>query len=791
MRSRENIFRVMKKVVERKKEKSDSKDILNYDEIYANGVCRTGKTYSKMIEFSDISYQLSQDDMKVKLFTQYSTLVNSFDSKVQLQLFFVNYKIEEEATSKLENTEHISEEEFDFLKEEYFNFLDQQRSKGTNGIIRNKHFVFSIQDDNSASAFRRLQTIQNTIKDQLKIMGSGIKEIDGIERLMIVNYLLNGKDKSYVDLSELNRDFVLKNSKEYIAPRTIDFGLKKDIFKLPQKYGSTLLFSVQATELSDRVLADFLDLEIEQICSLHIRTIDKQKAVKMVKGKTSDLNSIKIDEQKKAVKAGYDFDILPMDLNTHVEESKKILTDLQRENEKYFYLTFTITIFEDSLEELENAIYKAKIIAEKQDSKLVSLSMQQEQAIMSALPFGYNINEIDHERGLTTSAVAIFVPFTTQELYQEDNTPVYYGLNALSNNMIQVSRKSLKNPNGLFLGTPGSGKSFSAKREIIDTFLRTQDDILICDPEGEYYPFIKRLKGQEIRLALNSKDFINPLDISLEYGEGENPISFKSDFIINLMQMIAGGKSGLTAKQKTITDKCTRIIYRDYIENPTEENIPILEDLYNELLNQNSVEAQDMADALELYVHGSLNVFNHRTTIDTNNRLICFNIQELGSNLKDLGMLILQDHVWNRVTVNRNKSKKTWYYMDEFHKLLADEQTSNYSVEFWKRFRKWGGIPTGITQNVQDLLASPKIETIIENSDFIYLLNQATRDRKILQEKLEISDYQAGYITNSEEGEGLIVYSGVILPFRDKFPHNNSLYPVMTTKPEEIKKLRK
>lgn len=791
MRSRENIFRVIKKVVERKKEKSDSKDILNYDEIYANGVCRTGKTYSKMIEFSDISYQLSQDDMKVKLFTQYSTLVNSFDSKVQLQLFFVNYKIEEEVTSKLENSEHISEEEFDFLKEEYFNFLDQQRSKGTNGIIRNKHFVFSIQDDNSASAFRRLQTIQNTIKDQLKIMGSGIKEIDGIERLMIVNYLLNGKDKSYVDLSELNRGFVLKNSKEYIAPRTIDFGLKKDIFKLPQKYGSTLLFSVQATELSDRVLADFLDLEIEQICSLHIRTIDKQKAVKMVKGKTSDLNSIKIDEQKKAVKAGYDFDILPMDLNTHVEESKKILTDLQRENEKYFYLTFTITIFEDSLEELENAIYKAKIIAEKQDSKLVSLSMQQEQAIMSALPFGYNINEIDHERGLTTSAVAIFVPFTTQELYQEDNTPVYYGLNALSNNMIQVSRKSLKNPNGLFLGTPGSGKSFSAKREIIDTFLRTQDDILICDPEGEYYPFIKRLKGEEIRLALNSKDFINPLDISLEYGEGENPISFKSDFIINLMQMIAGGKSGLTAKQKTITDKCTRIIYRDYIENPTEENIPILEDLYNELLNQNSVEAQDMADALELYVHGSLNVFNHRTTIDTNNRLICFNIQELGSNLKDLGMLILQDHVWNRVTVNRNKSKKTWYYMDEFHKLLADEQTSNYSVEFWKRFRKWGGIPTGITQNVQDLLASPKIETIIENSDFIYLLNQATRDRKILQEKLEISDYQAGYITNSEEGEGLIVYSGVILPFRDKFPHNNSLYPVMTTKPEEIKKLRK
>ncbi|MBH0336296.1 conjugal transfer protein TraE, partial [Bacillus thuringiensis] len=357
-------------------------------------------------------------------------------------------------------------------------------------------------------------------------------------------------------------------------------------------------------------------------------------------------------------------------------------------------------------------------------------------------------------------------------------------------NLIQVSRKSLKNPNGLVLGTPGSGKSFSSKREIIDTFLRTTDDILICDPEAEYTPFVYRLGGEIIKISANSKQFINPLDISLDYGEGENPISYKTEFVLTMMQVIAGGKSGLTAKQKTIVDKCVRIIYRPYLEEPIAENIPILEDLYNALLKNDRAEGRELADALELYVHGSLDVFNHRTSVDVNNRLICFNIKELGSNLRELGMLVLQDHVWNKVTINRNQDKKTWYYMDEFHKLLAEEQTANYSVEFWKRFRKWGGIPTGMTQNVKDLLSSPKIETIIDNTDFVYLLNQATSDRRILQSKFGISDYQANYITNSKEGEGLIVYSGVILPFKDKFPKNNSLYPVMTTKPEEIKHLR-
>lgn len=792
---RQNLFQVFQKLIDTKRHKiATTQETLNYKKMYPNGVCHVGeKTYNRMIRFSDISYQLSKDEMKQRIFAQYSTLLNSFDETVNIQLCFINYRMDVEHNEEVieYSRSNSNIEDFEQLQKEYFSFLEEQRNKGNNGIIRNKYLIFSIKDDSYKNAVRQLTNIEGNIRSHFRQMGVTVEELNGTERLSIINYLLNNNTMHYIDLEDLPKEQLSNvTTKDLIAPKNIDFETLDDEFKVNNKYASTLHLKIEATELSDRVLADFLDLDLEILVSMHIRSIGQQKAVKYVKSKASDLDSIKIDEQKKALRNGYDMDILPTDLNANVEESKKILKDLQRENERYFYLTFTITVFESSRKELENAIYRLSSIAQKQNCTLKKMKMQQEKALDSALPFGENINEKELERGLTTSATAIFVPFTTQELYQEEKEPVYYGLNALSNNMIQVSRKALKNPNGLFLGTPGSGKSFAAKREMIDTFLRTTDDILICDPEGEYAPFVKRLGGEEIKLSLNSKDFINPLDISLEYGEGEPPISFKSDFIINLMELIAGGKAGLTARQKTIIDKCVRVIYRPFLESPIPENIPILEDLYKSLVDTGKVEGQDLADALELYVSGSLNVFNNRTTINTNNRLICFNIQELGSNLRELGMLVLQDHVWNKVTVNRNKSKKTWYYMDEFHKLLAEEQTSNYSVEFWKRFRKWGGIPTGITQNVKDLLSSPKIETIIDNTDFVYLLNQASSDRAILQKKFEISDYQANYITNSGEGEGLLVYSGVILPFKDQFPKNNSIYPVMTTKPEEIKRLR-
>jgi type IV secretory pathway VirB4 component len=797
MLKRQNLFQVLHKFVDSERKKTDStQDLLNYRKMFSNGICKvTDNTYSKMLQFSDISYQLSQDEMKQKIFAQYSALLNSFDQSVEIQLCFINYRMQAEKTETVfvetsSNESEKKDSKIQALKKEYLSFVDEQREKGNNGILRNKYFLITVKDKSYGNAARRLENIEVTVRENFKMMGSMTEALNGIERLSVINYLLNGDDPSYVDLETLSKgDIGQATTKDIIAPRTTDFESSKTEFKVNRKFGATLNFRITATELSDRVLADFLDLDLEQLVSMHIRVMDQQKAVKMVKTKKSDLDKIKIEEQKKALRSGYDMDILPTDLNSNVKESEKILKDLQRENEKYFFLTFTVTVFEKSQKELDNSIFRVMSVAQKQNCTLVKMTFQQEKALISALPLGVNINEVEAERGLTTSSTAIFVPFTTQELYQNNQWAVYYGLNALSNNMIQASRKNLKNPNGLYLGTPGSGKTFAVKREIVDTYVKTNDDIIISDPEGEYFYFVQLLGGEEIKISTSSTNYINPMDISENYGEGDNPVSFKSDFVMDLMQVIAGGKNGLSARDKTLTDKCVRTIYRTYIQDPKPENMPILEDLYNEY--RKSDHGQELADALELYVHGSLNVFNNRTNVDAKNRLICFNIKELGSNLKDLGQLIVQDHVWNKVTQNRNLGKKTWYYMDEFHRLLAEEQTSNYSVEFWKRFRKWGGIPTGITQNVKDLLSSPKIETILDNSDFIYLLNQSSGDRKILQERLEISDYQANYITNSNEGEGLLVYSGVILPFKDKFPKNNSLYPVMTSKPDEIAKYRK
>ena len=414
-------------------------------------------------------------------------------------------------------------------------------------------------------------------------------------------------------------------------------------------------------------------------------------------------------------------------------------------------------------------------------SSLKQLDYQQEAALMSCIPLG--VNRIEIQRGLTTSSTAIFVPFTTQELFQEGEA-LYYGLNALSNNMIMVDRKRLKNPNGLILGTPGSGKSFSAKREITNCFLITEDDIIVCDPEAEYSALVQALHGQVVRVSPVSDQYINPMDLNLNYSEEDNPLSLKADFILSLCELIVGGKNGLEPVEKTIIDRCVRLVYQEYLADPVPEKMPILEDLYNLLRKQEEPEAQRLATSLEIYVTGSLNVFNHQTNVDINNRIVCFDIKELGKQLKKIGMLVIQDQVWNRVTMNRSAHKSTRYYVDEFHLLLKEEQTAAYSVEIWKRFRKWGGIPTGITQNIKDLLSSREIENIFENSDFIYMLNQASGDRQILAKQLNISPTQLSYVTNSNEGEGLLFYGNVIIPFVDRFP-KNSLYKIMTTRLEE------
>jgi len=553
------------------------------------------------------------------------------------------------------------------------------------------------------------------------------------------------------------------------------------------KIGAVSVLQIIAPELNDRILADFLEVDGNVVVNIHIRSIDQAKAVKMVKRKITDIDGMKINEQKKAVRSGYDMDLLPSDLNTYGDEAKKLLKDLQNRNERMFLLTVTAMNVAGTRQNLDNRVFQMSGIAQKHNCALHRLDYMQEEGLMSCLPL--RNNQVPIQRGLTTSGAAIFIPFITRELFQGGEA-LYYGRNAISGNMIMADRKTLKNPNGLILGIPGGGKSFAAKREFTNVIITTDDDVIICDPESEYTALVKALGGQVIKISStgNTRQYINPMDINLNYSDEENPLALKSDFILSFCEVIAGGKEGLQPIEKTVIDRAVRSIYNELFAEAAvtggkikPENMPILEDLYKELCSMDEPEAKRIASALDLYVHGSLNIFNHRTNVDIKNRLVCFDIKELGKQLKTLGMLVVQDQIWNRVTKNRAAKKATRYYCDEFHLLLKGELGA-WSVEIWKRFRKWGGIPTGITQNIKDLLASREIENIFENSDFIYMLSQAPGDREILAEKLNISPKQIAYVTQADVGEGLILFGGIILPFVDKFPTDTKLYRLMSTR---------
>ena len=904
-----------------RKEKS-AQDSIPYERMWPDGICRVADGhYTKTIQFQDINYQLSQNEDKAAIFEGWCDFLNYFDSSIQFQLSFLNLAASEETFARAINIP-LQGDDFDTIRVEYMTMLQNQLAKGNNGLIKTKYLTFGVDADSLKAAKPRLERIETDILNNFKRVGVAAESLDGKARLAQLHGIFHMDEQvpfrfewEWLAPSGLS-------TKDFIAPSSFEFRTGKQ-FRMGKKYGAVSFLQILAPELNDRMLADFLDMESSLIVSLHIQSVDQIKAIKTVKRKITDLDKSKIEEQKKAVRAGYDMDIIPSDLATYGAEAKKLLQDLQSRNERMFLVTFLVLNTADNPRQLDNNVFQASSIAQKYNCQLTRLDFQQEEGLMSALPLG--LNQIEIQRGLTTSSTAIFVPFTTQELFQNGKEALYYGINALSNNLIMVDRKLLKNPNGLILGTPGcfdgktrilladgstptfaelveagiteamvkaydydtgeivdaraidiriekyvdelkvieledgtrlcctdthlimdadgqfieankitdgqrlsgghvavrvafqrlpekvpvydltvpkygnfllanglivhnSGKSFSAKREIANCFLLTNDDIIICDPEAEYAPLVERLHGQVIKISPISNNYINPMDLNLDYSDDESPLSLKSDFILSLCELIVGGKEGLQPVQKTIIDRCVRLVYQDYLNDPRPENMPILEDLYNLLRAQDEKEAQYIATALEIYVTGSLNVFNHRSNVDINNRIVCYDIKELGKQLKKIGMLVVQDQVWNRVTINRAARKSTRYYIDEMHLLLKEEQTAAYTVEIWKRFRKWGGIPTGITQNVKDLLSSREVENIFENSDFVYMLNQAGGDRQILAKQLGISPHQLSYVTHSSEGEGLLFYGSTILPFVDHFPKNTELYRIMTTKPQELKK---
>ena len=751
-----------------------------YIAMHPDGVCQLpGGLYSKTVEYEDINYAVASTEDQTAIFGGWSSFLNYFDSSLPFQLSFINRRSRDRSRYKVNIPE--ANDAFNSVRDDYTKMLKTQIAKSNNGIERSKYITVCLPADSVADARPRLERVEADVTGNLHRLGVQSKPLDGRGRLALLHGQMHPGSRETFRFSWKDIPQTGMGTKDYIAPDSFDF---RDIrtFRIGRYWGAASYLQILASELSDKLLAEILEMDAELTITMHIQTVDQLKAIKTIKGKISDIGRMKAEEQKKAVRAGYDMEILPPDLITFSKDAAELLADLQSRNERMFLLTFTVINLAPTRQKLENDVFTVGGIAQKYNCALRRLDWQQEQGFVSSLVLGYNGIEI--QRGMTTSSTAIFIPFMTREL-RMGGQALYYGMNALSHNVIMADRKKLKSANGLYLGSTGSGKSFAAKRELLNVFLTTNDRIIIVDPMGEYVPLARRLGGQIIEIAPDSPNHLNPMDIQLNLNGGDSPLSMKADFLLSLCELVLGGKEGLQPIERTVIDRCVRLVYREMALGLEPEKTPLLQDLYEELLKQPEPEAQRVATALELYCTGSLNLFNHPTNVRTDNRVVCIVLKGMGENLRKIAMHITDEFVTQAVEDNFREGVATWCYFDEFHVLLRDQLTASYFVAVWKMLRKKGCVPSALTQNVKDLLASREIEAILDNTDFMVLLSQAQSDRAILAKQLGISEHQLSYITHSNSGEGLLFYGSVTIPFVDRFPRGE-IYDLLTTRPEDM-----
>lgn len=776
-------------------------DSIPYLGAYENGIMQvSARGYSKMYALSDINFSIESMDEQRAIFGKYSEFIGSFGPEVQMQVVVHNKSI---SSSEFEQNVLIGmkNDSLNEYREEMNNMLIDKMAVARNNIIHNKYLVVYIEADDIEAAKNTFSRLDSSIASGLKkLIGTDVAPCSIRERLSNLYdiYHVDSDTPFYQKLKmrdgRISETFNLKElkkrgltTKDAIAPMSMVF--EHDYIRIDDKYARSLTLRNLPSYLRGDILAEMSNQPFNMLTSIIYRSLAQGDALKLVKNKTVDINQNVVEQQKKASKNGYSSDLISPEIRNSQREVEQIMEDLTQDNQKLFMTTITMTVFADTKEQLDKYTEIVKATAERFVCQADVLSEQQELGFDTCLPLCYN--RVKMERMLNTTGAAIFLPFSVKELMQKGG--LYYGLNAVSHQLILYDRKSAKNGNGVILGTPGSGKSFSAKREMVSVLLNTDDDIIVIDPENEYSPLAVLFHGSVIRIAPGSNVYLNPMDMSLDYAEKDDPITLKADFIASICEAALGSRYELSPTQRSVIDRCTKNVYMEYVEglrarglNYDADTVPTLRDLYDELKQQPQPEAQNLALALERFAVGTQDTFAHKTNVNIINRFTVYNIKDIGSGLKNMGLQICLDNVWNRMIENHKKGKYTWLFCDEFHLLTQTETSAKYTKQIWKRARKWNGIPTGITQQAEDMLKSSEARAIINNSDFMMMLNLDPYGRMQLQQMFGISNTEIEYVTSADSGQGLIYNGSDIIPFKDEFPTDTKLYKAMTTKPDEV-----
>ncbi|WP_028308838.1 VirB4-like conjugal transfer ATPase, CD1110 family [Desulfitibacter alkalitolerans] len=744
--------------------------------IWPDGIFRVGNKFSKSYRFEDINYAVASKEDKEAMFLSYSELLNSFDSGATTKITINNRRLNK-ADFESSILIPLKDDRLDEYRREYNRML-LDKATGANSIVQDKYVTVSVMKKNIEEARNYFSRISTDLITHFSHLGSKCVELDATDRLRILHDFFRAGEETdfHFDLSDTMRkghDF-----KDYICPDTFEF--EKDHFRMGNIFGRVIFLREYASYIKDSMVSELCDLNRNMMLSLDIIPIPTDEAVREVENRLLGVETNITNWQRRQNQSNNFSAVVPYDMEQQRKESKEFLDDLTTRDQRMMFAVLTMVHIADSKEQLDSDTETLLTNARKHLCQFSTLTFQQMDGLNTVLPFG--LRKIDAIRTLTTESTAVFIPFRAQEISHSGG--IYYGQNVISKNMIIANRKHLLNGNSFILGVSGSGKSFTAKREIVNQILSSDDDIILIDPEREYSSLVKAMGGEIIHISATSPNHINAMDMSKDYGDGANPVILKSEFVLSLCEQLIGGHN-LGAKQKSLIDRCTASVYRTYLQSNYRDKLPTLQDFHAELLKQSEPEAQEIALAIELFTSGSLNTFAKPTNVDVNNRLICYDILDLGKQLLPIGMLVVLDSILNRITQNRAKGKNTFIIIDEIYLLFQHEYSANFLFTLWKRVRKYGAFCTGITQNVDDLLQSHTARTMLANSEFIVMLNQASTDRMELAKLLNISDLQLSYITNVDAGNGLIKVGSSLVPFTDQFPRNTKLYNLMTTKPGE------